>query len=184
LSVRTGLLKSLLPFAKPFRWVAERLARFGTDRGGMQVEAVGTDAEGMRVHAQWSLVAAAGDGPVVPTLPTVAVLRAIAGGDLPPPGARGLLPWLICRLAGLPRSGHEVAVTVAFHLDGQGGEYWRRRFARRRYASGFAAGGRGREGLLLEQFFPFQLYHRLTPRPEGLAWLLVEWRLLGIPLPR
>src|SRR5205085_11827026 len=88
LSVRTGLLKSLLPFAKPFRWVAERLARFGTDRGGMQVEAVGTDAEGMRVHAQWSLVAAAGDGPVVPTLPTVAVLRAIAGGDLPPPGAR------------------------------------------------------------------------------------------------
>jgi hypothetical protein len=77
-----------------------------------------------------------------------------------------------------------VPVTVAFQVDGRGGEYWRRRFAGRRYASGFAAGGRDREGLLLEHFFPFQLYHRLTPTREGLAWLLVEWRLLGIRLPR
>jgi hypothetical protein len=98
--------------------------------------------------------------------------------------APGVLPWLICRLAGLPRPGHDVPVTVAFHLDDTGGEYWRRRFARRRYASGFAVGGRGREGLLLERFFPFQLYHRLTPSADGLAWRLVGWRLLGIPLPR
>jgi hypothetical protein len=256
LPVRIGLLKSLLPFARPFRWVAERLARFGTDRGGMQVEAAGMDANGLRICTKWSLVAAAGDGPVVPTLPALAVLRAIAGGNVPAPGARacagvvdlaaiarefaryhidtelvrspimspfetilgadfaclpepvrrlhavtqavetagraeitaapGLVPWLICRLAGLPRAGHEVPVSVAFHVDRDGGEYWRRRFAGRRYASGFAAGGgrgRGHEGLLLERFFPFQLYHRLTPRPDGLAWLLVEWRLLGIPLP-
>jgi hypothetical protein len=52
--------------------------------------------------------------------------------------------------------------------------------AGRRYASGFAAGDRGREGLLRERFFPFQLYHRLTPTADGLGWLLVEWRLLGI----
>jgi len=96
----------------------------------------------------------------------------------------GLLPWLICRFDGLPRPGNDVPVTVAFHVDCRGGEYWRRRFAGRRYATGFAVGGRGREGLLLERFFPFQLYHRLTPRSDGLAWLLVGWRLLGIPLPR
>src|SRR5262249_638321 len=61
----------------------------------------------------------------------------------------GLLPWLICRFAGLPRPGNDVPVTVAFHVDCRGGEYWRRRFAGRRYATGFAVGGRGREGLLL-----------------------------------
>jgi len=76
LPVRIGLLTSLLPFAPLFRWVAERLARFGTDRGGMQVEAGGVDAEGVRIQARWSLVAAAGDGPIVPTLPALAVLRA------------------------------------------------------------------------------------------------------------
>jgi hypothetical protein len=73
---------------------------------------------------------------------------------------------------------------VSFHLDGRGGENWRRRFAGRRYASTFAAGGKSREDLLFEGFFPFQLYHRLTPTPEGLGWRLVEWRLFGITLPR
>jgi NAD(P)-dependent dehydrogenase (short-subunit alcohol dehydrogenase family) len=252
LPVRIGLLSSLLPYASIFRWLAERLARFGTDRGGMLVEAAGMDANGLRICTKWSLVAAAGDGPVVPTLPALAALRAIAGGNVPAPGARacagvvdlaaierefarhhidnelarspimspfetilgadfaclpepvrrlhaltqavetagraeitaapGLLPWLICRLAGLPRAGCDVPVSVAFHVDRSGGEYWRRRFAGRRYASGDGR-GRGHEGLLLERFFPFQLYHRLTPRPDGLTWLLVEWRLLGIPLP-
>jgi len=254
LPVRLGMLRSLLSFAQPFRWAAERLAGFGTECGGMLVEAVGVDADGLRVRAEWSLVATAGDGPVVPTLPALAVLRAMAAGAVPPPGARacvgvidlaaiehefapyridttlvrsampspfqaalgadfaplpepvhhlhgltqdivtagraeiivapGLLPWLISRLAGLPKSGDDVPVTVAFHVDNRGGEYWRRRFAGRRYASGFAAGGRGREDLLLERFFPFQLYHRLTATSKGLAWLLVEWQLLGIRLPR
>ena len=96
----------------------------------------------------------------------------------------GLLPLLICRLAGLPRAGHDVPVTVAFHVDSNGGEYWHRRFAGRRYGSGFAAADGGRDGLLLERFFPFQLYHRLTPTSNGLAWSLVEWKLLGMPLPR
>jgi hypothetical protein len=98
--------------------------------------------------------------------------------------APGLLPWLLCRLAGLPRPGSDVPVTVSFHPDGRGGEYWRRRFADRRYASSFAVGDRSREDLLIEKFFPFRLHYRLTASPEGLAWRLVEWRLCGITLPR
>jgi hypothetical protein len=61
---------------------------------------------------------------------------------------------LICKLAGFPAPGRDVPVTVAFHTDGQGGEFWRRRFAGRRYASGFAAGTGRRAGLLRERFFP------------------------------
>ncbi|HZT87085.1 MAG TPA: DUF4166 domain-containing protein [Stellaceae bacterium] len=254
LPVRLRLLPSLVPFARPFRWLADRLRDLGSDRGGMTVTAAGIAADGEPVRAAWSLVAEAGDGPVIPTLPALAAIRALADGRLARPGASpcvgildldeivrefapyrittaiemshpalspfevllgaafdrlpapvrhlhglradiatagraevtaagGFLPWLIRTLSGLPRPGRDVPVTVAFHIDGRGGEYWRRRFAGRRYASGFAAGAGRHEGLLLERFFPFELYHRLTPHEDGLAWRLVEWRLLGLKLP-
>jgi Saccharopine dehydrogenase NADP binding domain len=88
LPVRAGLLPSLLPFARLFRWAAERFAGFGSDRGGMLVEAAGVDAEGAAMRATWSLTATAGDGPVIPTLPALAVVRAIAAGAVPQSGAR------------------------------------------------------------------------------------------------
>jgi hypothetical protein len=98
--------------------------------------------------------------------------------------AKGFWPGLICKLSGLPAAGRGVAVTVAFHVDGRGGEFWRRRFAARRYASGFEVGGGRHAGLLCERFFPFVFFHRLTPGAEGLRWDLVAWRLLWLPLPR
>jgi hypothetical protein len=98
--------------------------------------------------------------------------------------AQGFWPWLICKLSGLPAPGRDVPVTVDFHADGRGGEFWRRSFAGRRYASSFAI-GRGRHaGLLCERFFPFVFFHRLTPSAEGLRWELMAWRLLWLPLPR
>lgn len=88
LLVRARLLPSLVPVARPSRWVAERLAGFGSDRGGMLVEAAGSDAAGKAIRAQWSLLAEGGDGPVIPTLPALAAIRAIADGRLAQPGAR------------------------------------------------------------------------------------------------
>lgn len=88
LLVRARLLPSLAPFARPFRWFAEGLKSFGSDRGGMIVEATGADARGQAVRALWSLVAEAGDGPAIPTLPTLAAIRALAEGSLSQPGAR------------------------------------------------------------------------------------------------
>src|SRR5579872_5438448 len=37
LVVRARLLPSLVPFARPFRWMAEQMKGFGSDRGGMMV---------------------------------------------------------------------------------------------------------------------------------------------------
>jgi len=88
LLVHARLLPSLAPFARPFRWMAERLKNFGSDRGGMLVEAAGIDAAGYSARATWSLVAEAGDGPFVPTLPALAVVRALADGSLAQAGAR------------------------------------------------------------------------------------------------
>ena len=83
---------------------------------------------------------------------------------------RGPLAWLICRVSGLPRPGSDVPVTVAFSIDGKGGEYWRRRFAGRRYASALPPAHGRHAGMLVERFFPFLFYHRLTRAPTGLRW--------------
>jgi len=92
--VRAGLLRSLAPFAATAQALAGLLLPFGTDRGGMLVEARGIDADSRRIRACWSLVAEEGDGPMVPTLPALAALRALSEGRLPP-GAypfAGMLP--------------------------------------------------------------------------------------------
>lgn len=88
LLVRTRLLQSLVATAPAARAAALLLQPFGTDRGGMLVQAEGRDAHGGPVRAQWSLVAQGGDGPIIPTLPALAVLRRIAAGNAPQSGAR------------------------------------------------------------------------------------------------
>ncbi|MBI5260543.1 MAG: DUF4166 domain-containing protein [Bradyrhizobium sp.] len=90
---------------------------------------------------------------------------------------------LLCRVAGLPKPGRDVPVSVSFHPDGRGTEFWDRRFASRRYASVMEAGRRDDEGLLIEHFGPFELLFRLEPGDKGLNWSLAGWRLLGLPLP-
>ena len=55
-------------------------AAFGSDRGAMRVEAFGVDGEGRAVRAVWRLVAGPGEGPVTPSLPALAAIRAIAAG--------------------------------------------------------------------------------------------------------
>src|SRR5262245_47670642 len=89
------LIRSLVPFASPLHWMAERMRAFGTDRGGMTVIAEGIDADGRAVIATWCLIAVDGHGPNVPTLPALAVIKALANGTLCKSGATpcvGLLP--------------------------------------------------------------------------------------------
>jgi hypothetical protein len=97
---------------------------------------------------------------------------------------RGFLPWLICKVSGLPAPGGDVPVTVHFQIASDGGQFWRRRFAGRRYQSGFSAGTERYAGLLCERFFPYVFFHKLTASADGLRWDLVRWKLLFLPLPR
>lgn len=93
---RGGLIRDLTSFAAPLGRLADHLARFGSDRGGMVVEAVGQDAQGQTVRARWGLWARAGAGPNTPAAPAAAILRALLDDRLPgPPRATacvGLLP--------------------------------------------------------------------------------------------
>ena len=117
LLVRTRILPSLTPVARPLRWAAERLRGMGSDRGGMIVEVTGVDAAGQKTRALWSLVAEAGDGPAVPTLPALAVIRALADGRLARPGARPCVGVL--DLATLERefARFRITTSVTSHTD-------------------------------------------------------------------
>ena len=95
LLVRARLIRTLAPWAAPIRTAATLVERLGTDRGGMLVQARGRDPAGHCIEASWTLLAEAGDGPNVPTLPALAALRALSTGQLTWRGAApcvGLLP--------------------------------------------------------------------------------------------
>ena len=85
--VRWGWLRSLASFARPFTRIAGWLEGLGTDRGGMQVELAGRDAEGRALTRRWSLVAELGEGPWIPVLPALLVVRKLLAGELPRGGA-------------------------------------------------------------------------------------------------
>jgi hypothetical protein len=87
LAVRLRLVGSLALFARAFR-AADRLFRNqGNDRGAMIVNVAGINPEGTPTQAAWTLLAEGGDGPIIPTLPAIAALRALAEGRLNQPGA-------------------------------------------------------------------------------------------------
>jgi hypothetical protein len=71
---RIGLLRNLQAWIGGLMWLAKRLERFGTDRGGMTVDLVGI-ASGRTVLRRWSLVADAGAGTFIPGIPAVAIAR-------------------------------------------------------------------------------------------------------------
>ena len=96
LLVRLGLVNSLEPWARPLRWLADMFKPFGTDRGGMRVDVVLEDHDGQGVRRTWTLAAGAGDGPYVPTLPSLAALKMLAANQLDWRGAApctGLIPY-------------------------------------------------------------------------------------------
>ena len=75
--VRLGWMRSMLPLARPLRVLAALLHPFGSDCGGMVVEAAGRDGNDAPVFARWSLRAGPGKGPYVPTLAALALVRRI-----------------------------------------------------------------------------------------------------------
>ena len=84
---RKGLLPRLDLFTTPLLWAAELVKGFGSDQGGMVVRVAGRDTDGKAVTRGWRLHMGQGQGPFVPAVPTLLVIRRIIAGDMPP-GAR------------------------------------------------------------------------------------------------
>ncbi|WP_439478504.1 DUF4166 domain-containing protein [Brevundimonas sp.] len=89
--VLAGLVRLLrfdpVPLAGLLVQVSGWASVIGSDRGAMRVEALGVDGEGCAARGVWRLVAEPGEGPVTPSLPALAAIKAIAAGRIEP-GAR------------------------------------------------------------------------------------------------
>lgn len=119
LLVRWKLTRSLLPFARPLRVIAGLLAPFGSDRGGMLVQAIGRDGQDRPTISRWSLLAEENAGPNVPAAAAAAMIRALHSGRETRTGAQACVGLLSCEaildeLANLPISTRR---DEAFHDD-------------------------------------------------------------------
>lgn len=84
---RVGALRDLISLAEPLRQVGMMLTPFGSDRGGMIVEALGRDADDRPMLARWSMFAPDGLGPYTPTFAALALSQRFIAGDPPSNGA-------------------------------------------------------------------------------------------------
>jgi NAD(P)-dependent dehydrogenase (short-subunit alcohol dehydrogenase family) len=82
------LLPNLVPLARPLRTIAEWLRPRGSSRGGMSVSVEGVNRDGRAGTATWALIAEE-DGPNVPILPALALIRSLADGRM---SQRGAMP--------------------------------------------------------------------------------------------
>ncbi len=115
-----GLRLDLAPAAPLLRWMAGLVHGLGTDRGGMVAEAAGLDAAGQPLRRRWILVAEAGDGPVIPTLPALAVLRLLDAGCLIAPGARPCVDVLTLDAIAAEFAPYRITTTVDESRTDQG----------------------------------------------------------------
>ena len=113
LAGRLGLVRDWSVHADRLKRWSDRFIRFGTDAGAMHVTARGLDAQGRRAHRTWTLVATHGDGPWVPTLAAAALVRKLAAGQAPAPGARPCVGELTLEDFARETEGRHIAWSVA-----------------------------------------------------------------------
>lgn len=83
-----GFAQTYAPAAGTLQWLSSLLRPFGSDRGGMYVEALGRDKDGAPARAEWTLVSPPVVGPFTPTLPALALARKLLADEAVAPGAR------------------------------------------------------------------------------------------------
>jgi hypothetical protein len=84
---RAKLVRDWSVHAAWLKKAADIFRHWGTDAGAMHVRVTGKDSQGQRRSRLWSLIAANGDGPFVPTLAAAALIRKLQAGELTRTGA-------------------------------------------------------------------------------------------------
>jgi len=88
--VKAGVIPSINPLARTMHYFMNKLS-WGEHRGGMFMEVRGTDAEQRDIVRTWHLVAEADDGPMIPVLAAVNIVRRCLESSPPEPGARSAM---------------------------------------------------------------------------------------------
>lgn len=85
--VRLGVLKGA-GFMTPFLQALAPWMPAGVRKGGMYVSVSGTNAQGERASAIWTLIADGDHGPNIPAMACAAMVDRMVRGHMPEPGAR------------------------------------------------------------------------------------------------
>ena len=90
-AVRSGLLRSLEPYADRLLNWSFLFDRLGTDRSGFHIRMAGMGHDGRPQVINGFMIARQAHGPNIPCVPVVLLARQIASGKVPAPGARPCL---------------------------------------------------------------------------------------------
>jgi len=85
--VKFGIFRSIGPLATSMHFFMNHLS-WGEHRGGMFIEVRGTNTEQRSILRSWHLVAEGDDGPMIPVLAAVAIIRGYLRNKRPAAGAR------------------------------------------------------------------------------------------------
>lgn len=250
--VRRRVLRSALPLIVPLKWCADRLERFGSDRGGMYVRVVGKTQPNAPIERLWTLIAETGDGPKIPAVPARILIPKLLAGDIAPGarpclseftlddaaaclatldtcwdireapprqlfadalgGAFSTLPsplrelhtvfdrqhWsglakvtrgtnalskLAGKIAGFPKAGEDIPVTVMMERTSKG-ETWTRQFGQETFRSRLSRSSDALPGRISERFGLLSFDIALEWDGTALSYPVTAGRCLGIPLPR
>lgn len=95
----------------------------------------------------------------------------------------GILARVTAAVFRFPAAGEAVPIMVTFDKTA-GGECWTRNFGGRRFKSMVSAGAARQEQLLEEQFGPFRFGLALVLEQDRLQFVVRNWSVLGLPMPR
>ncbi|MDO3386374.1 saccharopine dehydrogenase NADP-binding domain-containing protein [Gilvimarinus sp. SDUM040013] len=87
-SARFRLVSNLSRYSRIITKMSCWVQTLGTDIGGMYIQMSGTDVNGNPKVLRWDLVAEDGDGPKIPTIPSIILAKKLAEGTLEEKGAK------------------------------------------------------------------------------------------------
>jgi hypothetical protein len=89
--VRIRLIKNLARYSRIITQMSCWAKKLGTDVGGMYIRLSGTDIDGQLKVVRWDLIAENGDGPQIPTIPSIILAKKLAAGTLKDKGAKACI---------------------------------------------------------------------------------------------
>lgn len=88
---RCGVNAPIEQWAASLDRIATGLNRFGGEQGGMLVSVTGIQSSGQMVRVEWHLTASSNEGPEIPCMPAILLVRKLIRGDVQ---VRGAMPCI------------------------------------------------------------------------------------------
>jgi hypothetical protein len=84
---RLRLVRRWEAYAPQFTALGARLIKFGSDRGGMQIQIRGSGPDGREKCVDWHLLAGRNHGPEIPCTPAIVLVKKLLNGSFASRGA-------------------------------------------------------------------------------------------------